>query len=75
MQHISTKKMNMSLSFDIENEELPDNGAAAQEENENEKLLISNDDISLDGLDIHVINPPSVKLEPNILLDEIEILT
>ena len=46
-----------------------------EEENENEKLLISNDDISLDGLDIHVINPPSVKLEPNILLDEIEILT
>jgi hypothetical protein len=46
-----------------------------EEENENEKLLISNDDISLDGLDIHIINPPEVKLDPNILLDEIEILT
>jgi hypothetical protein len=46
-----------------------------EEEEENEKLMISNDDVSLDGLDIHVINPPAVKLEPNILLDEIEILT
>jgi hypothetical protein len=45
-----------------------------KEEDDDEKLNISNEDISLDGLDIHVINPPEVKLEPDLLLDDIEIL-
>jgi hypothetical protein len=45
-----------------------------EEEEEDDKLKISNEDISLDNLDIHIINPPEVKLEPDILLDDIEIL-
>lgn len=51
MQHISTKKMNMSLSFDIENEELPDNGAAPQEENENETTQNEDTSISIEKLE------------------------
>jgi hypothetical protein len=43
-------------------------------EEDNEKLKISTEDITLDNLDIHVINPPDVKLEPDILLNDIEIL-
>jgi hypothetical protein len=46
-----------------------------EEENDNESIKISNEDISLDNLDIHVINPPNVKLAPDLLLDDIEILT
>jgi hypothetical protein len=45
-----------------------------EEEEDDEKLKISTEDVSLDSLDIHVINPPEVKLEPDILLDDIEIL-
>jgi hypothetical protein len=45
-----------------------------EEEEEDEKLNISNEEISLDNLDVHVINPPEVKLEPDLLLDDIEIL-
>ena len=46
-----------------------------EEEEENDTIKISNEDISLDNLDIHVINPPNVKLEPDLLLADIEILT
>jgi hypothetical protein len=46
-----------------------------EEEDENESIKITNEDVSLDNLDIHVINPPNVKLEPDLLLDDIEILT
>jgi hypothetical protein len=45
-----------------------------EEEDDDDKLKISTEDISLDSLDIHIINPPEVKLEPDILLDDIEIL-
>jgi hypothetical protein len=45
-----------------------------EEEEEEEKLNISNDEVSLDGLDIHVINPPEVRLDTDLLLDDIEIL-
>jgi hypothetical protein len=45
-----------------------------EEEEDNDSIKISNEDISLDNLDIHVINPPNVKLEPDLLLDDIEIL-
>jgi hypothetical protein len=44
------------------------------EEEEDEKLTISNIDVALDGFDIQTINPPEVKLEPDLLLDDIEIL-
>jgi len=45
-----------------------------EEEEEEEKLKISNEEVSLDGLDVHVINPPEVKLDTDLLLDDIEIL-
>ena len=44
-----------------------------EEEEDDEKLKISNEDISLDSLDIHLINPPEVKLT-DLLLDNIEVL-
>jgi hypothetical protein len=45
-----------------------------EEEEDEEKLKISNEDISLDSLDIQIINQPEVKLEPELFLDDIEIL-
>jgi len=44
------------------------------EEDDDEILKISDEDIPLSSLDVHVINPPEVKLSPDFLLDEIEIL-
>jgi hypothetical protein len=44
-------------------------------EDDEESIKISNEDISLDNLDIHVINPPEVKLNNDFLLDDIEILS
>ena len=41
---------------------------------DDEKLKISNEDVSLDSLDIHLINPPEVKLDTDLLLDDIEVL-
>ena len=46
-----------------------------EEEEDNEKLKISSEDIHLDNLDVHVINPPEVKLDADLLLEDIEILT
>jgi len=46
-----------------------------EEENNNEKLNILDESVNLDSLDVHVINPPELKLENDILLDNIEILT
>jgi hypothetical protein len=45
-----------------------------EEEEEEEKLKISNEEISLDGLDVHVINPPEIKLDNDFLLEDIEVL-
>jgi hypothetical protein len=47
-----------------------------EEEEDDEKLKISNEDISLDSLDIQVINPISqeIKLDTDLLFDDIEIL-
>jgi len=45
-----------------------------EEEEDDEKLKISDEEVSLGNLDVHIINPPEVKLEPDLLLDEIEIL-
>jgi hypothetical protein len=45
------------------------------EEDDNDKLQISDQDIELGSLDIHVIGQPGVKLEPDLLLDDIEILS
>jgi hypothetical protein len=40
-----------------------------------EKLRISDQNVDLGPIDIHVIDPPSVDLLPDLLLDDIEILT
>ena len=45
-----------------------------EEEENDEKLKISNEEVSLDSLDIHLINPPEVKLDTDLLLDDIEVL-
>jgi len=46
-----------------------------EEENDDEKLNISNEELSLDSLDIHVINPPDIKLDDSLLLGDIEVLS
>jgi hypothetical protein len=45
-----------------------------EEEEDEEKLKISNEEVSLDILDVHQINPPEVKLDTDLLLDDIEVL-
>lgn len=45
-----------------------------EEEENNERLNISNEEVSLNNLDVHEINPPEVKLDTDFLLDDIEIL-
>jgi hypothetical protein len=45
-----------------------------EEEEDDEKLKISNEEVSLDSLDVHLINPPEVKLDTDLLLDDIEVL-
>jgi len=45
-----------------------------EEDDDNEKLKISNEEATLDSLDINLINPPDVKLETELLLDDIEVL-
>ena len=45
-----------------------------EEAEEEGKLNISNEEISLDGLDVHVINPPEIKLDNDLLLEDIEVL-
>jgi hypothetical protein len=45
-----------------------------EEQEDDEKLKISNEEVSLGNLDVHVINPPEVKLDTDLLLDDIEIL-
>jgi hypothetical protein len=46
-----------------------------EEEDDNETLNISNEEVSLNSLDIHVINPPEVKLDDSLLLGDIEVLS
>ncbi len=46
-----------------------------EEEENDDKLKISNEDIPLDILDIQIMNQPEVKLNTDIVLDDIEILT
>jgi len=41
----------------------------------NVRLNISDQHVTLENMDIHVINPPDVNLIPDLLLDDIEILT
>ena len=46
-----------------------------EEEDDDEKLKISDEEVSLGNLDVHIINPPEIKLDNDLLLDDIEILT
>jgi hypothetical protein len=46
-----------------------------EEEDDDEKLKISDEEVSLGNLDVHVINPPEIKLDQDMLLGDIEILT
>ncbi len=46
------------------------------EEDDDEKLKISNEEAILDGIDVQLFNPPSeIKLDPDLMLDDIEILS
>ena len=45
-----------------------------EEEEDDEKLKISNEEVSLDALDVHTISPAEIKLDTDLLLDDIEIL-
>ena len=45
-----------------------------EEEEDDEKLKISNEEVSLDSLDVQLINPEEIKLDTDLLFDDIEIL-
>jgi hypothetical protein len=45
------------------------------EDDDDDKLKISDQDIELGNLDIHIIGQPGVQLEPDLLLDDIEVLS
>ncbi len=45
-----------------------------EQDDDDEKLNLSNEEVSLDDLDIHVINPPDVKLDTGLILGDIEVL-
>jgi hypothetical protein len=45
------------------------------EDEDDDKLKISDQDIELGNLDVHIIGQPGVQLEPDLLLDDIEILS
>jgi len=45
-----------------------------EEEEDNDKLKISDEEASLDALDVHLIDPEEVKLNNDFLLDDIEVL-
>lgn len=47
-----------------------------QDDDDEEKLNLSNEEVSLDDLDIHVIHPPNIKLDTDsLILGDIEVLT
>ena len=63
LEEISTLR-NMQRKMDEENDD------------DDEKLNLSNEDVSLNDLDIHVINPPNLKLDnDSLILGDIEVLT
>jgi hypothetical protein len=48
--------------------------AEEDDDNENEKLTISDQPFSLDTLDVHNIEEPKMELLPDLLIDDIEVL-
>jgi hypothetical protein len=47
---------------------------SSEEDDSNERLMISDQNIDLGPMDIHVIDPPGVELMPDLLIDDIEVL-
>jgi hypothetical protein len=47
---------------------------SADDENENIKLNISDENIELDNLDVHIINEPELEMLPDLIIDDIEVL-
>jgi hypothetical protein len=45
-----------------------------EDENENVRLQIFDQDVTLDSLDVHNIEFPELRLEPDLLLDDVEVL-
>jgi hypothetical protein len=48
--------------------------AEMEEDNENIKIKISDQSVTLDNLDIHTIDEPKIDLLPDLLIDDIEVL-
>jgi len=48
--------------------------SSEDEDDSNERLMISDQNIDLGPMDIHVIDPPGVELMPDLLIDDIEVL-
>lgn len=44
-------------------------------EEENEKISISNENISLGDMDVHILDEPKIDILPDLLLDDVEVLT
>jgi len=71
------------VSKDIENLEKISESRSSRDDDEdddeddvkNERLNISNQDVTLDSLDIHTLNEPKLELLPELLIDDIEVLT
>ena len=47
---------------------------SSEDDDSNERLQISEQNIDLGPMDIHVIDPPGVELLPDLLIDDIEVL-
>jgi hypothetical protein len=45
-----------------------------EDDNDNVRLKIFDQDVALDSLDVHNIDFPELRLEPDLLLDDIEVL-
>ena len=41
---------------------------------EEDRIVINNDSVSLDHTDVHDLDPPSVEILPDLLLDDVEVL-
>jgi len=46
----------------------------SEEDDDNVKLNISDQNVELNGFDVHIINEPDINLLPDLLIDDIEIL-
>jgi hypothetical protein len=74
--NVSTVNAPKSIERLEEISEMRNNQRKLESEDDDEpvKLNISEQNISLDNLDVHVIDEPKIELFPDLLLDDIEIL-